>query len=518
MKDVESGPEPASDYVAPVEEVEKSEHPELYVNRPRDKFYDRGLKLFGYQFPAYSSAFVQLIMVSFVCFMCPGMFNALSGLGGNGLPPEFVSLADKGNVALYSVFAGVGFFSGTILNRLGAKWCLSLGGLGYAFYSSAYLCFNYTQNQGYVIAAGAVLGLCASMLWAGQGAIIMSYPTEEAKGRYVAIFWIIFNVGAVIGAIVPLAETAHTNEATSVSSGTYGAFLALMFIGAVIALFMLPTDKVVKADGTRVIVKEHPSWWSEIKALLKVLVKDPQIILLFPMFFTSNFFYTYQFNAFNALRFDVRTRSLNSMLYWMAQIVGAYLWGWWVLDLKFWDRKRRARVYHGILFVLTMVIWGGGYAFEKTYTRESVADMKLLDWSDSYYPGPVFMYIFYGMYDAIFQTYVYWLMGSLSNSARKVALFAGFYKGLQSAGAAVAWRIDSLGVPINAIFGTCWGLCAGSLLIGLPCVWFYVQEHTDVEVDLAFTEDKTVEEVSHHLDKSSTAAADRTQATDVPAN
>ena len=32
----------------------------------------------------YASPYFQLILVSFVCFMCPGMFNALGGLGGGG--------------------------------------------------------------------------------------------------------------------------------------------------------------------------------------------------------------------------------------------------------------------------------------------------------------------------------------------------------------------------------------------------------------------------------------------------
>jgi hypothetical protein len=31
-------------------------------------------------------------------------------------------------------------------------------------------------------------------------------------------------------------------------------------------------------------------------------------------------------------------------------------------------------------------------------------------------------------------------MGALSNNSRKLANFAGFYKGIQSAGAAITWR------------------------------------------------------------------------------
>ena len=32
----------------------------------------------------FASPGFQLFMVSMVCFMCPGMFNALSGMGGGG--------------------------------------------------------------------------------------------------------------------------------------------------------------------------------------------------------------------------------------------------------------------------------------------------------------------------------------------------------------------------------------------------------------------------------------------------
>lgn len=27
----------------------------------------------------------DLVMVAFICFLCPGMFNALNGMGGGGL-------------------------------------------------------------------------------------------------------------------------------------------------------------------------------------------------------------------------------------------------------------------------------------------------------------------------------------------------------------------------------------------------------------------------------------------------
>ena len=150
----------------------------------------------------YASPQVQLIMISFVCFLCPGMFNALSGLGGGGLGREHHVVQDNTNVALYATFAGVGFFAGTITNRLGLRPALAIGGIGYCVYSAAFLCFKHTENKGFVIFSGALLGVCAGLLWCAQGAIMMSYPPEQNKGRYISVFWIIFNLGGVIGSIV----------------------------------------------------------------------------------------------------------------------------------------------------------------------------------------------------------------------------------------------------------------------------------------------------------------------------
>lgn len=43
-----------------------------------------GLGSGSWSLPWYASPPTQLLMVSFVCFLCPGMFNALGGLGGGG--------------------------------------------------------------------------------------------------------------------------------------------------------------------------------------------------------------------------------------------------------------------------------------------------------------------------------------------------------------------------------------------------------------------------------------------------
>ena len=149
--------------------------------------------------PHYASPPFQLGLVAVVCFLCPGMFNALNGLGGGGqLDP---STSDNANTAVYSTFSVVGFFAGTIANRLGLRLTLSFGGFGYFIYVASYLCYNHTENEGFVIFAGALLGVCAGLLWTAQGAIMMSYPSEGSKGKYISWFWMVFNLGAVIGSL-----------------------------------------------------------------------------------------------------------------------------------------------------------------------------------------------------------------------------------------------------------------------------------------------------------------------------
>ncbi|KAI1493083.1 major facilitator superfamily domain-containing protein [Biscogniauxia mediterranea] len=463
------------------------------IGRPVGWMY-KGIRIGGKEI-WYASPKIQLLMVSIVCFLCPGLYNALGGLGGAGqLDP---TVQDHASTALYSVFAVVGFFSGSFANKLGIKTTLAFGGIGYCIYSASFLCYNHTQNVGFVVFAGAFLGLCAGMLWTAQGAIMMAYPPEKSKGQYISTFWIIFNFGGVIGALIVLAQNLHNNTGT-VTDGTYIAFIVLMFIGAVIAVFLCNADSVIREDGSKVILMKNPTWSSEFIGLWECIYRSPWVVALFPMFFASNIFYTYQQNGVNGAHFNVRTRSLNSLLYWLSQILGAIVFGY-ALDFPKIRRSLRAKLSLGALFSLTFIIWGGGYAWQRQQVLRPVTQQpdyedQKLDWTTPGYIGPMFLYLFYGFYDAVWQTCVYWYMGALSNSGRRTANMAGFYKGLQSAGAAIFWRLDGLHTEFNTLFAVTWAICAASIVIAAPVVWLKVKDTTDLEEDLKFS-DETVEDV-----------------------
>lgn len=272
--------------------------------------------------------------------------------------------------------------------------------------------------------------------------------------------------------------------------GTYIGFLVLMLIGAFLAWGLLNINKIVRKDGSRVIAIQHPSWKSEFLGLWEVLRDEPWFVLLFPMFLASNWFYSYQFNDVNGALFNLRTRSLNSLLYWSAQIIGSGLFGY-ALDTPRFSRTVRARVGLITVFLLTVGIWGGGLALQLTYTRAS--GQGNMDWSSSGYGSRCFLYICYGMFDAIWQTYIYWVMGALTNNSRKLAIYAGFYKSIQSAGSAITFRLDALEIPYIRVFGSTWALLLSGCLIAAPVVFGKIHDHSSVSKDIEFSDERSTE-------------------------
>jgi hypothetical protein len=87
-------------------------------------------------------------------------------------------------------------------------------------------------------------------------------------------------------------------------------------------------------------------------------------------------------------------------------------------------------------------------------------------------------------------------MGAMTNNSRKLANFTGFYKGIQSAGAAIMWSLDGQHkLPYMTLLAACWGTLSGSLVLGLPLIWFKIKDTVTVEEDLKFS-DETIADVA----------------------
>ena len=397
------------------------------------------------------------------------MYNALAGLGGSGQVDSTV--AANGNVALLSCTAATALFIvGPLFGILGPRITFLIGGWTYPLYSGSLLNYNHTENGSFVIGAAAILGIGASFLWVVQGAIMTTYVPESQKGRAIAIFWIIFNLGGGVGSLASFGINYHSESGT-VSDGTYIALMIIMLVGWVLGIFICSPRRIRLAQLLEAEETEKRTFKHIMKASMKTIAKW-RVLCMLPLFFCANVFYSYQQNNVNGYTFNIRSRSLNGALYWIAQMLGGLIIGV-ILDLPFLSRPNRARAGWVFLIVTGMAIWGGGYAFQKWQNRWFAADhYQDVDYKDgSISTGPIFLYIFYGAYDAFWQGFSYWLIGTESNSTERAAVLVAAYRLSKQQGAAMAWRINALGRSGMTQLGMDWGLCIGALIIVLPTVW-----------------------------------------------
>jgi len=370
------------------------------------------------------------------------LFNALNGLGNAGSDDATISALANG--CLYCTFAVCGYLGGAAFNLFGPLPLLSLGGLTYAIYAA---CIYLSSQYRYLaIVGGVVLGVGAGLFWTAQGSLMMAYATPNSRGRLIAVFWVIFNLGGVMGGILQFGMNYHSQDA-SANPVSYFAFVATMVLGAVSAPILLasPSD-VVRQDGTEVVFEKADSPLEEIKAALHAL-QDPFIRSNILFYLASNWFYTYNFNGFNGHQFNVRTRGLNSALFWLAQMLAAWIFGG-VLDGAGTPRLRAGRgltiVAFGAATSLGLAlhlgdtsICNGKFGWDKGHPCR----MDFLDGSQVVMPMLVFLLL--GASDAIYQSYAYWLMSTVAaGDVRKTVMYSAAYKGIQSLGAGIAWLID----------------------------------------------------------------------------
>ncbi|KAJ9133322.1 MFS transporter [Pleurostoma richardsiae] len=418
------------------------------------------------------------------------MYNALTGMGGSGQVNGTV--AANSNVATHAATAGAALcVVGVFYKYLGPRLSLLIGGWTYALYAGSLLNYNRTGNGAFVLAAGALLGIGAAFFWVAQGTIMVTYTTDSTRGRAIGLFWVVFNLGGAIGSLASFGLNFHSKSGT-VTDSTYVAYTVIMLFGWILSLFVCSTESLSsKYDGSRIDEESKSLTWGNIKSSVIqtiMIIFDWRIMCLYPMFFNANVFYSYQQNIVNGMTFNLRTRSLNSALYWIAQMVGGLLMGL-ILDLGNLDRKTRARVGWAILTVTGMAIWGGGYQFQVWDDQRLQQGLKQdIDYTDSSIStGPIFLYFFYGAYDSFYQAYCYWIIGAQSHNPVVNAVIVGAYSALKPAGGAMAWRVNAQNVNAMTQFAMNWGMTIGSLLVAVPSILslkgatFSSQEAIDVD-------------------------------------
>ncbi|KAK3848504.1 MAG: major facilitator superfamily domain-containing protein [Linnemannia gamsii] len=444
----------------------------------------------------FNDPYTQVIFLGFVVFCLPGMHNAISGMGAYGIDAvKDANVVNDANTALSVIFAMSSLVAGGLFNLFGHRWLLFFGGLSYTLYISSYFAYGFIHSVPFIVIAAIVLGLGAGCLWCAQGAIMMGYPSEGDKGKYFGLFWAIFNTGAVLGGFIPMGIQWNDPGAKAMSNTVFIVFLSITVVGAFLSLLLLPASKVVRADGTPITKVKFSSAGAEARAIL-ALFKDWRMLALFPMFFTSNWFYSYQLNL-NGLNQaeSVRTRSFDSATYWGAQVIASLLYAR-LLDNPNWTRRTRARYGYFVLIAFLIIVYGGGIAFQSTIGLGN-GGFKNYDMVNTTGEWIKFWLLFfgYGASDALFQGYAYWIMGALTNDIHVVARYVGFYKFAQNIGAVLSGQVSNSPIgnnhkhPENAVgkgmgeILICIAFIALSLICAAPVVFKAIQETSEETVE-----------------------------------
>lgn len=410
--------------------------------------------------PWLRKAFNQNIVAGVVAFTGPGLFNALQGLGNaGGSDPK---VAATMNATLYATFSIFGILSGSLFNLLGTKILMSFGALTYGFYAiSVYLWGQVDDSYApMAIFASAVLGLGAACLWGAQGTMTLSYALENQKGLFFGVFWLIFNMGGVMGGFISFGINSGESGGSSVTPETYFTFCGLMGAGAIFAfLFVIKPNRVVKADGSAVEFEktETAEGLGELREVAK-LFTNRYMLLLTPLIIQSNWFYAYEFGGINGLLFDAPTRGLNSAIYWAISGVSSYVCGTYYLDRESYG-GRRQRAIRGLAMISAINIGQWMYAiiyqFSTGYDKGNQPDPPINYSDGAAYAAPMILFMYCGLADSLVQTYAYWIIGAISNSPKTLSRYVGYYKGIQSFGACLAWIIEAEGASYRTQLMIC---------------------------------------------------------------
>lgn len=423
----------------------------------------------------FRSAASQNVIVGIICFCGPGMFNALNGLGDAG--GNDPAIASAMNAVVYLCFAVSGLSGGLAYKLLGGRTLLSVGALTYCAYAWGAYAWGAWGASWLALLGAGLLGFGAGGLWTSQGVITLSFAAEHEKGHFVAVFWCIFNLGGLFGGMLTFLLNSGidaSDAAGGVSATTYFVFIAVMVAGALLALCLVVSpEHIVRSDGSSPARREERSLRHELALVVRVPT-ERFMLLLTPLLISSNWAYTYNFNALNAALFNARTRGLNAAFFWGAQMLAAWALGK-QLDGVWWPARglgRRSRALLGSAIVYAAWVAQSTYALAVQFgtygsSCPSKADTGCagpkIDVASSRWPVPGLLFAFMGVADAFIQSYCLWLIGSHTSDPYATGRYGGYFKGVQSAGAGVAWMIDALGVEFapQLVVGVCL-VCAGA--------------------------------------------------------
>ncbi|KAF2165583.1 hypothetical protein M409DRAFT_36848 [Zasmidium cellare ATCC 36951] len=412
---------------------------------------------------------VQILIISASLFFNPGLYLALLGAGGGR--PSSTTMSNIANGVLYGVFSFSAIGAGSLLNTIGPRWTLLFGITGYPIYQGALWYFDVYGHLWFPVFAGAYLGLSAGCLWTTAMFAATAYPEERDKGSWRSIQWTLNISGSAIGAAVALGISWNSTR-EGVPHSVYIIFIVLQCCSMALTLFVKSPDKLRRSDGTALARFDRMSLLETLRVTGQLL-KDWRILIMLPAFFTPEMFFPFQ-SSMNAYIFNLRTRTLNTLLNNLIQIPTALGLGFLLDNEKLGSRRRRAFIGITIDMIwitgtyIAQTVWLSSWNFDRSVPGPSI------DCTDPVYAGAVVIYMLYAAQYGIFQNMVIYVIGTLTNEPRKTAAVGGLFVGVLSAGTTVSFGVDATSQPYENENAAYFALS----LITWPILYFVAWKYT----------------------------------------
>ncbi|KAI8300829.1 hypothetical protein K4K59_001308 [Colletotrichum sp. SAR11_240] len=385
----------------------------------------------------YRGVFFQATVVGIAAFTAPGLWNAMNSVGAGGQQSPYLVMA--GNAVLFSLMTITCLTGSIIANRFGLKATFAFGTMGYAVYSAALYTNNRYGTEWFIYVGSAACGITAGLFWAAEGAIMLSYPEPENRGKYLA-YWLCYrNSGSILGGVINLAFNYQGKRTGKLDWRTYIVFVVLQCLGPLVALLLSPPDKVVRRNGTRVQIVERISDSAELKELGRLMLRKEFLLV-----------------SYLSLYFTIRARALASLVSALAQIAGTAALGSF-LDWKRLSLTTRARVSYAFLMALIGGCWIWGTVVQADYARHKPS----LDWDDAGFGRGWALYIMWQVNFALTYNFGYWLVGWMSRHPSDIVRYTSAARALESAGQCISSGISSTSAPLTAALGVnfaLWGI------------------------------------------------------------
>ncbi|KAI0838478.1 MFS general substrate transporter [Hypoxylon sp. FL0890] len=426
----------------------------------------------------YHTTLFNAFVIGGVGFIAPGLWNAMSNLGAGGAQEAY--LVNAANSLVFGIMGFLCLFGAPLANRIGLSWTLFLGAIGYPIYSAGLYTNNRYGNEWFVLVGAVACGFSAGLFWASEGAIALGYPEPGKRGRYLNI-WLWFRTGGPLvgGAIVlALNHDAHSKAKGKVGYQTYLVFIALQCIAAPLALLLSPPEKVQRADGSKVVIKNEASIGAEFKALW-VACKRKDILLLLPIFWAA-YFNQYSGN-FQTYYFGIRARALIGFVGNFGTLLSSQLMSA-LLDYKRLPVRERIVIGYWWVVVWHVIAWTYGWVIQEKYTRNPPA----YDWEDKGFVEGFFVLILWDFARQALQNWLYYLVANKTDNISELTRFSGILRGQESFAQAVTYGLNTK----NWVGGRV-PLAVNTILLFLAAfpTWFVVHNLVPVEGDTKPTSD-----------------------------